>query len=634
MRSKHDRHTTGIRRKQRGAALILTVIVIMVLTTLGMAMVAFTTTEERTATTYRDSLQTRAVAEAGVRIVQEMFRNPTDRKLVPLYNSATTPSGTVPTAYDYYGATETAINTSLNELGIWRSDRTGAIPSKYSGNNNRFFYPPFKDTWSQTFGGTYSPASGSDVYDLRFNCNAGGTGSTLIANASTKCWLETNINSLLVTSTDWSLNTAKIVDISFYAPPQAAGKSYGITTVRVTAEKYDLNETPVLLGRETVEALIGDNNLTPAMMGDGRIATGNNINGCGDGCEQVHANGSIVSGGDWEDGDPVLSATGSVPSGTGGGAGAVVAPEINPWDLAYKPTTSANLSQYYLAAARQLDAVWTDGGAASLNPAPRECGFSTCQDYNLEFNAAGTAKGVRSATGDAYLYKYRTDGTEDWTLIDSAVNGVDDTLTNTSIGGDLSITVTRGVDTEDLSWTDDNADIPFNSKRVPTFTFVHGDDEDGVTLLVDGDYSKSSNADFVMTIIAAGSISFHGHTDIKPAMDNKVMLIAGRDFKTHSSFNNNIHNMCNHGGPPTTTQQQRAGIIAVHGQIDASSQSSLMGLVIAENRTDHDSLVTRGASNTAINIDNGDHSFMCDSIDWPWTRATKPIIFSLTTAAN
>ena len=40
---------------ERGAALIITVVVIMVLTTLALAMTAFTGTEERTAVTYRDS---------------------------------------------------------------------------------------------------------------------------------------------------------------------------------------------------------------------------------------------------------------------------------------------------------------------------------------------------------------------------------------------------------------------------------------------------------------------------------------------------------------------------------------------------------------------------------------------------
>src|SRR5689334_20515831 len=103
------------RPPERGAALIITVIVIMVLMTLGLAMVAFTTTEERTATTYRDGLQAKEVAQAGVNIVTEMFRDPVDRKLVPLF-STNSADCTAHTA-DYCGTDEATTEASLNTLG-------------------------------------------------------------------------------------------------------------------------------------------------------------------------------------------------------------------------------------------------------------------------------------------------------------------------------------------------------------------------------------------------------------------------------------------------------------------------------------------------------------------------------------
>jgi len=210
------------RSGQRGAALILTVIVIMVLTTLGMAMVAFTTTEERTATTYRDSLQTRALAEAGVRVVQEMFRTPQDSNLVPVYSSTAIADDTAnPKTYHYWGADAGNVkDTQLNEIGIWRLDRAAANPARYSGNNNRFFYPPFTNTWAQTFGGSYNP--GADNYDLKFSCRNPATGN-LIANSETECWLNSKINALLVADTDYNLHPGRITDISFYAPPSVGG---------------------------------------------------------------------------------------------------------------------------------------------------------------------------------------------------------------------------------------------------------------------------------------------------------------------------------------------------------------------------------------------------------------------------
>ena len=107
----------GRRLHERGAALILTVVVIMVLTTLALAMATFTVTEERTAVTYRDSLQTRMLAEAGVRVVQEMFRSPNDRNLVPLFGAGQVADGG---GWDYWGASENEIDEQLNEIGIWR----------------------------------------------------------------------------------------------------------------------------------------------------------------------------------------------------------------------------------------------------------------------------------------------------------------------------------------------------------------------------------------------------------------------------------------------------------------------------------------------------------------------------------
>jgi len=112
--------------KQKGAALILTVVVVMVLTTLGLAMVGFTTTEERTATSYRDGLQARATAEAGVRLAEEMFRDPTNRGLVPLFSA--TVSDCAGTAADYCGTSEATTETSLHTKGIWRASRALLTP--------------------------------------------------------------------------------------------------------------------------------------------------------------------------------------------------------------------------------------------------------------------------------------------------------------------------------------------------------------------------------------------------------------------------------------------------------------------------------------------------------------------------
>ena len=350
MRNDKTLPVTRSRPRERGAALILTVVVVMILTTLALTMATFTITEERTATTYRDSMQTRSVAEAGVRIVQEMFRTPDDAQLIPVYSSTAVADDTDPVTapnWHYWGATAGVVSTQLNEIGVWRKARTGAAPALYSGNDNRFFMGPFMDSWDQVFGGVYDAIPANDIYDVKFNCTNPTTG-VLITNAATTCWLDTKINALLSPDADYNEDTGRITDISFYAPPSEGGRAYGLTTVRVTATKYD-DDGITVLARETIESVIIDITPKPAVLGNGDIVFVTQAGVmCGDGCEQIHANGNAnvgsISGGT----DPMVSATGTVTGGSGSNknnANNVKAPRINPWDLAYKPTVAVEARQ-------------------------------------------------------------------------------------------------------------------------------------------------------------------------------------------------------------------------------------------------------------------------------------------------
>ncbi|MEA2164516.1 MAG: PilX N-terminal [Thermoanaerobaculia bacterium] len=601
--------------KQRGAALILTVVVIMVLTTLGLAMVGFSTTEERTATTYRDGLQARATAEAGIRLAQEFFRNPVNRRLVPLYSSYTSDcSGGLA---DYCGTTESTIETSLNAKGVWRAPRTALSPGRYAGAANTFFVGPFNGDWGQTFGGTYSSTAASDLYDLKFNC----TNPSSQVKMTSGCWLDDNLNVLLQTSSDYNLATGSITDISFYGPPTVNGKAYGICTVRVTAVKTDARGS--VLAREVMEAVIGDAQPKPAVLGNGNILFKTTAGVmCGDGCENVQANGDATVGTITGGEDPMISATGSVSGGgsnTKAGAAAVRAPQINPWDLAYKPTTTAELSKYYLLAARRLDVVWRDGIAAN-NPASRPCGLNNlarCQDYNLEYDTAGNPKTKRLATDMPYMYKWDTTGAG-WTECGSGTSPLSGGVT---CPGAPTFSVTRADDL-DVTGSDDTATLPFNVNRVPQTSFNIASDQSGATVLVDGKFDKSGSMNTIMTVIAAGSMSFSSSTTWGPAMSNGVMWITGRDLDTHA-------NCCapsNTCATNVNSYQTYAAIIATHEQFKSGAQNALLGILIAENRVNHDPYVT---GTLAIDSDNGDHGSLCDRPDWPWALPTIPMLLSL-----
>jgi hypothetical protein len=612
------------RSRERGAALILTVVVIMVLTTLALAMATFTVTEERTAVTYRDALQTRMIAEAGVRIVQEMFRSPNDRRFVPLYGAGQTADDTnSPPAWDYWGDDEAEIEGQLNEIGIWRANRTGATPAKYSGSFNRFFQGTFKDTWDQVFGGTYSQTAANDRYDLKINCTNPATNAVV---AGDDCWLDQKINSLLADGgTDYNLDSGRITDISFYAPPSAAGNSYGLATVRVTASKFDADGT--VSARETIEAVIIDTTPKPAVLGNGNIVFKTQAGVmCGDGCEQIHANGNATVGTISGGADPMVTATGTVSGGSGStkpGATTVVTPEINPWDLEYKPKVASELAKYYLLAARPLDGVWTDNDVTNNTP-PRTCGLNNlgaCQDYNLEYTPApaNTPK-VRTATDVPQMYRWDS-AKEGWTLCSSglALSG------GVACPGAPTFSVSRQADLV-VAGGADTSHLPFNKNIVPRTEFTITSAQTGATVLIDGKFYKNGNMDTTMSIIAAGTIGFHASSTWAPALSNKVMWIAGRDLDTHS-------NCCAPSNTCATnlTQPAYAAVIAAHEQIVNDSQHAILGVLIGENRVNLDLSVN---STLAIDSAKGDHGSLCGNPAWPWALPVTPGIASMKSASR
>jgi hypothetical protein len=626
MRQKSQRRSSIERRRQRGAALILVVVVIMVLTVLGMAMVAFTTTEERSATAYRDTLQVRAVAEAGVRIVQMMFADPNERRLVPVYGASATAD---PTNYDYYGIGDGNITTQMNAIGIFRTQRPFLNPNLYSGNNNRLFSAPFggANGWASAFGGTYSAVAANDFYDLRFRRLTDlADPSTVIANN----WLDANINNLLVPAgTDANLESGRIVDISFYRPPQAEGSNWGICTVRVTAQKWVGTE---LYAQETIVAIIGDNNPRPAVLGNGNIVfmTQGGVM-CGNGCEQIHANGTAqvgdISGGQ----DPMVTATGTITGGSNStqpNAAAVIAPEINPWDLAYRPTAVSELDKYYLLTTRELDAEWTDGNLNTpVDKGGRPCGVATtgvllsrCQDYYLEYAADGTEKPARAATDTPRMYKWDV-ANQEWTA-----TGCTTGTTLNCGAGTPTFTATPADDVISGSATGETNNIPFHPRRVPRANFQIDSAQDGATVLVNGMFQKHGAFNAIMSIIAVGSMRFHSNTTWYPAMANRTMWVTGRDIDVQS-------NCCTPSNTCSVNLANNAAqsIVAAHEQIFSQSQTALAGIVIGENRVNFDNIV---ALATAIDIQRGDHAYTCGLPDWPWEMPTKPVIFAMSSASD
>lgn len=636
------------RRDERGVALIITILVMMVVGVLGLSLLAFSVTEENLAATYRDEVQVQLVAEAGVRIVQRMFNNPAS-DLVPQYAAS-------PATWEWDG------ESALNTMGISRASRPGR--GTYSGPGNQLFKGPFHDSWAQVFGGVRS----SDLFDLRFSCQG---------ISSADCFLDQKINSLFEDTSAAGWNT-KITEIKLFAPPIHAGRLYGHGTVVVTATKY--HPSGRVVARETMEGILGQDTTQPAIMADGHIDIGSSSRFCGEspGCETIHANGNLTtdSGTYASGGDPPFQATGSVnasgstvtPPGESG-VDRIEPPKINPWDLVYKPTTAASRSKYYLLTTRALDAVWTDDDPDN-NPAPRSCGNSFCQDYNLELEIDGSASPARSTTGQLRIYKWDETNSE-WDLHAGPA-------TAGSPGGTLSISPSAASDeTMDIeaysyadtavSGTGDAADAPYITTNLiwtvikiksPCQPDADSDDIQGITVLVDGNLwaegqlghnRSAAEPAWKASLISAGSIFIKSSADVDPALENRVMFIAGRDLLIESSFNNDFNNSyCNtapdYSNPPAFGSEagDASAVIAAHEQILLQSSSKLVGIVVAENEVNFDEGRDINGFKTPSSSDMGGnalkiassshHSYLCGFPQWPWAveGATKILAMSST----
>src|SRR5437764_4140259 len=98
---KKVRRTRRNRRDSRGSALLVSLMVIVGLSLLGLGFVAISETESAIAKNQQNALQTQAIAEAGARMVVEWFQDPLwsqTNAALPLNSDVTITTATIPTA--------------------------------------------------------------------------------------------------------------------------------------------------------------------------------------------------------------------------------------------------------------------------------------------------------------------------------------------------------------------------------------------------------------------------------------------------------------------------------------------------------------------------------------------------------
>jgi hypothetical protein len=229
------------RKKQQGSALLVSLMVMVGLSLIGLGYVAISETESAISINERNATQTREVAETGVRVMVELFQDPVwgeDTKLLP---------------------------PNITQIKLDRLP-DGVSIGRYKDSPKRLFDKPHKASDSDRFWGD------EDHADIWIN-NTKLAGAA--ANAD-KAWLN-DLNKTLFAG-DYS--AGRITEIRVYAPPfsngvltagfynKNQGVRLGLCTIAVTATKCkndtdadpctDASPDSRVISRRTVRAVISE----------------------------------------------------------------------------------------------------------------------------------------------------------------------------------------------------------------------------------------------------------------------------------------------------------------------------------------------------------------------------------------
>ena len=220
---KKTRRPKRLLRKDRGSALLVSLMVIVGLSLLGLGFVTVSETETAIAKNQQTALQTQAIAEAGARLVVEWFQDPSWGLKV----------GGMP-AND-------STNANLAKIKIKRVLPDSSNP--YSGY--------YKDDPSKLlFDKPYRPGSDDRLYGTEDSAD-------IIINRTTDVATIDGVNNILLGSADVDKRDGEITEIRVFAPPITGatqvninnpdgtvshfwkgGNRYGVATIKVTASVF------------------------------------------------------------------------------------------------------------------------------------------------------------------------------------------------------------------------------------------------------------------------------------------------------------------------------------------------------------------------------------------------------------
>ena len=251
---KKHRRFKRLSKNSRGSALLVSLMVIVGLSLLGLGFVAISETETAIAKNQQNVLQTQAIAEAGAKLVVEWFQDPVWSQL-----NAALPSN------------DGAVNPNINNIKVLR---VFPGPSGYSG-----VYKPVATM--RLFDKPYRPDSPHRFYGDE------NTGDIII-NSVTDLTTINNFNNALLGPSAEDKRTGEVTEIRVYAPPivggtltpngvatnadgtlqqfWSGGERYGVATIKITAQQFrDTNLTGApkyaasnILSSHSVRLVVGE----------------------------------------------------------------------------------------------------------------------------------------------------------------------------------------------------------------------------------------------------------------------------------------------------------------------------------------------------------------------------------------
>jgi hypothetical protein len=269
---KKVRRSRRNRRDSRGSALLVSLMVIVGLSLLGLGFVAISETESAIAKNEENALQTQSIAEAGARMVVEWFQDPLWAE-----TNAALPANT--------GAITSGVIPAAGAIKTQRTVQTG----------------------TDTYVGVYKPQTSQHLCDKPYRPDqmhrfyGDEDHADIIINRATNADAVDAFNDKLLAS-DGTNATAldklagEVTEIKIYAPPivngvltngfWVGGERYGVATIKVTAQQFQkpptagANNGTNVIASHSVRLVVGELPLPiPAgpIQGDANVSFGGNF---------------------------------------------------------------------------------------------------------------------------------------------------------------------------------------------------------------------------------------------------------------------------------------------------------------------------------------------------------------------